>query len=60
MNNWLTVEEVCEWLHISKDTLKMLRKEGLPYIKFKNIYRFDKKAVIEWRKGVKRNIAKAY
>lgn len=53
---YITVEQLCEWLKISRRTTERWRKEeGLPFIKKGRSVRFDKQAVIEWLKKNDKN-----
>lgn len=51
MKQYLTQDELCEVLNISRTTLYEQRKKGLP-VEFKigNSPRFDLEKVIEWLK----------
>ncbi len=48
---FITVDELCEWLKISRRTSERWRKEGLPFIKQGRLIRFDKQVVTEWLKS---------
>lgn len=45
---YLTVNELCAWLKISKSTVDRWKKAGLPYFKHDKLIRFDKQKVQEW------------
>jgi excisionase family DNA binding protein len=46
---FLTIDEVCSWLKISRKTLERYRKEdGLKYVKVGKSIRFTKKDVLDW------------
>lgn len=49
--DFITVEQLCEWLNISRKTSERWRKSGMPYIKQGRLIRFDKTAVTEWLKS---------
>jgi excisionase family DNA binding protein len=48
MEKYLTVNQICEWLNISRATLTNWRNRGLPAIKIGRTVRFDKEEVKEW------------
>lgn len=48
---FLTVEQLCQWLNISRRTSERWRKAGMPFIKQGSVIRFDRKAVTEWLKS---------
>ena len=48
--DFLTVEELCKWLKISRATADRWRKEGLPFIKQGRLVRFCKDDVMNWLK----------
>lgn len=50
MNEMLTTAELVEWLKISRPTLHLLRKDGLPYLKIGRSVRFEKEKVEAWLK----------
>lgn len=54
-NEFLTVDEVCQWLKISRSTIERWRKEGMPFSKKKRLVRFDKDEVIKWLKENNKN-----
>ena len=45
---YLTTEELCKWLKISKNTANNWRRNGMPYIKIGNTVRYEKEAIIQW------------
>lgn len=49
-DNLLTVDQMCDWLMISRSTLVRWRKNGLPSIKVSKSVRFDKEEVKKWLK----------
>jgi excisionase family DNA binding protein len=48
MGDYLTENQICEWLKISRSTAVRLRKEGMPFIKLGKAVRYDKDKVQEW------------
>lgn len=48
---FISVEELCQWLGISRKTSERWRKDGLPYIKQGRLVLFDIKTVEEWLKS---------
>jgi excisionase family DNA binding protein len=48
MEQYLTVNQMCEWLMISRNTLSRWRKDGLPTIKIGRTIRFEKEEVKKW------------
>lgn len=51
---YLTVEEMCQLLKISRSTLDRWRKQGLPFFKYGNSIRFDKVKVLRWLESNKK------
>lgn len=49
----LTTEELADELSVSKSTIRKLRDEGLPEIKFGKNVRFDKKQVYNYLSNLK-------
>lgn len=48
---WLSMKEVCDYLHISRDTvMNWINKEGMPAHKKGRLWRFDINEVDEWMK----------
>lgn len=48
---WISMKEVCEYLHISRDTvISWINKEGMPAHKKGRLWRFDVNEVDEWMK----------
>lgn len=45
---WYTISELCDWLGVSRSTINKLRKQGLPYVDFDGLIRFDPLAVERW------------
>lgn len=50
MEEILTEEELCEWLHVTRSTAWRWRKEGMPCIKYGRTVRFEKAEVLKWLK----------
>ena len=47
---WLTIDELCEHLRITRDTAYAYAKKGMPSHKLGQRYRFDREEVDEWVK----------
>lgn len=47
-DNLLTVDELCEWLKVTRKTTERWRKDGMPYLKIGRTVRFDKTEVVKW------------
>ena len=45
---FLTTDELCEWLKITRRTIERWRKSGLPFYKFGSSVRFKKEEVLSW------------
>lgn len=54
-NEFLTVDELCRWLKISRSTVERWRKEGMPFTKKAKLIRFDKEEVARWLKDDSKN-----
>ncbi len=51
-NKWLSMKEVCEYIHISRDTvMNWIKKEGMPAHQKGRLWRFDRNEVDEWMKN---------
>lgn len=51
-NKWLSVKEVCAYLHISRDTvMKWIKKEGMPAHQKGRLWRFDINEIDGWMKN---------
>jgi excisionase family DNA binding protein len=50
---YLTTDELCQQLKISKNTANNWRRKGLPYIRVGNTVRYEKVKVEEWLKNQK-------
>jgi excisionase family DNA binding protein len=48
VKEYITIEELTEKLKVSRQTIYLWRKEGLPFIKINRSVRFDLDAVNEW------------
>ncbi len=50
-NKWLSMKEVCAYLHISRDTvMNWIKKEGMPAHQKGRLWHFDVNEVGEWMK----------
>ncbi len=48
-NRWLSVEEICEYLGIGRDTVyKLIENKGLPAFRIGRLWKFKKDAVDDW------------
>lgn len=48
-NKWLSMKEVCDYLHISRDTVvNWIKKEGMPAHQKGRLWRFDVNEIDEW------------
>jgi excisionase family DNA binding protein len=45
---FLTTDELCEWLKITRRTIERWRKSGLPFYKIGSSVRFKKEEVLSW------------
>jgi excisionase family DNA binding protein len=45
---FLTTDELCEWLKITRRTIERWRKGGLPFYKIGSSVRFKKEEVLSW------------
>ena len=45
---YITTEELCQWLKISKNTANNWRRRGLPFVRFGNTVRYEKLKVQRW------------
>jgi predicted site-specific integrase-resolvase len=48
MGEYITENQLCEWLKISKSTAIRWRKEGMPFTKVSKTIRYDKDKVQIW------------
>ena len=49
---WLSMKEVCDYLHISRDTvMNWIKKEGMPAHQKGRLWRFDVNEIDEWMKN---------
>lgn len=50
-NKWLSMKEVCDYLHISRDTVvNWIKKEGMPAHQKGRLWRFDVNEIDKWMK----------
>ena len=52
---YLTVDEVCKWLKVSRNTIERWRKKGMPFIKTGRLVRFDRAEIEEWLEEQRKN-----
>ncbi|WP_347491172.1 helix-turn-helix domain-containing protein [Desulfoscipio sp. XC116] len=50
MADWITEEELCEWLKIKRMTAYRWRKAGMPHIGSRKSIRYNKEEVEQWLK----------
>jgi excisionase family DNA binding protein len=56
MEKWMTIEEVAEYLQVSRDSIyRMAQKGEMPASKFGSLWRFDKQEIDEWMKKNRNN-----
>lgn len=58
MDRWMTVEEVAQYLQVSRDSIYRLAQKGkIPASKLGNLWRFKKEEIDGWmrNKGNRRN-----
>ena len=48
VKEYLTVDEVCKWLKVSRNSLDRWRKMGMPFIKTGRLVRFERAEVEKW------------
>ena len=48
MSEWISQEELCNWLKVSTVTAWKWRKEGMPHIGSRQGVRYNKKEVEQW------------
>lgn len=54
MDAWMTLEEVAQYLKVSKDSIYRLAQKGeIPASKIGNLWRFRREEIDEWMKGNK-------
>ncbi|MFC1804807.1 helix-turn-helix domain-containing protein [Candidatus Omnitrophota bacterium] len=52
MDTWMTLEEVAQYLKVSKDSIYRLAQKGeMPASKIVNLWRFKKEEIDEWMKN---------
>jgi len=55
MDTWMTLEEVAQYLKVSKDSIYRLAQKGeMPASKIGNLWRFKKEEIDEWMKNTTR------
>jgi len=47
-NEYITTEELCRWLRVSRSTIERWRKLGMPFIKKERAVRYNKRKIQEW------------
>jgi len=50
MENLITVQELVDYLKISRTTIDRWRKEGMPFQKVSRGVRFEREVVLKWIK----------
>lgn len=56
MNNYLTEQQVCDWLQLSRSTLWRMRKEcDLPFVYIGTRIRYDQQSIANWLDSQKEN-----
>jgi len=59
MDRWMTLEEVAEYLNVSKDSIYRLAQKGeIPASKIGNLWRFKREEIDEWMKNSRNNKSK--
>ncbi len=54
MDKWMTLEEVADYLQVSKDTIYRLVQRGeIPASKISNLWRFKREEVDAWMKNTR-------
>jgi len=48
MADWITEQQLCDWLNINRITAWRRRKEGMPFIGKKGSIRYNKEEVENW------------
>jgi len=52
MDTWMTLEEVAQYLKVSKDSIYRLAQKGeIPASKIGNLWRFKKEEIDEWMRN---------
>lgn len=52
MDTWMTLEEVAQYLKVSKDSIYRLAQKGeMPASKIGNLWRFKREEIDEWMKS---------
>ena len=56
MDSWMTLEEVAQYLKVSKDSIYRLAQKGeIPASKIGNLWRFKKEEIDEWMRNKRNN-----
>ena len=56
MDSWMTLEDVAQYLNVSRDSIYRLAQKGeIPASKVGNLWRFKKDEVDEWMKNNRNN-----
>ena len=55
MADWITEQELCEWLKVKRMTAYRWRKAGMPYIGKTKSIRYNKDEVEKWLKEKAQN-----
>ena len=59
MDSWMTLEEVAQYLKVSKDSIYRLAQKGeIPASKIGNLWRFKKEEIDKWMKNNRNNSSK--
>lgn len=58
MANLVTETELCEQLKVSRTTLWVLRRKGLPFIRIGSLVRYEIEEVLNWFRAVHEPLAK--
>jgi predicted site-specific integrase-resolvase len=48
MADWITEQQLCEWLKVNRITAWRWRKEGVPHIGTRKLIRYNKEQVEKW------------
>ena len=56
MDSWMTLEEVAQYLKVSRDSIyRLAQKSKIPASKVGNLWRFKKDEIDEWMKNNRNN-----
>ena len=47
-DDYISINQLCEWLQVSRNTVYLWRKKGLPFLGTGGSIRFSKAAVEKW------------